>query len=271
MNEPPIEEIEPRLVYVTPGMDRVPVEKDIVYKTAEDTELRADVYQPPDRPMGERLPAVIFIHGDGPTEMLRDIKDSGQYVPWAQVTALTGLVAVTFNHRSSERGTELPEAASDIDDLVTYIRNHADRLGIDAHRLCVWTCSAGPPVGLRSILRDRPGWVRCIVIHYGVMDLQPERARLPETVSDETLREFSPISYLGNDVDLPPMLISRAGLDRPELNASLERFVARAVATGVSLDYLNHPTGHHAFDIVDDVPRSHAIIRRTLTFMKEHA
>jgi acetyl esterase/lipase len=202
--------------------------------------------------------------------MLRAIKDSGQYVSWAQVTALTGLIALTFNHRSSEQGTKLPDAAGDVDDLLAYVRDHADHFGIEADRLCVWTCSAGPPVGLRSVLRDRPDWLRCIVIHYGVMDLQPQRPQLPETVSDDTLREFSPISYLADGADLPPMLLSRAGLDRPGLNASIDAFVTRAVASGVMLDFLNHPAGHHGFDVIDDVPRSHAIVRRTLAFMQEH-
>jgi acetyl esterase/lipase len=270
MNGQPVEEIDPRLVYVMAGMNRVPVQKDIVYKTSEHTALRADVYRPPDMEAGERRAAAIFIHGDGPPEMLSDMKDSGQYVSWAQAAALTGLIAVTFNHRSSEQGTKLPDAASDVDDLLAYVREHAPHLGIDADRLCVWTCSAGPPVGLRSVLRDRPDWVRCIVIHYGVMDLQPQRSRIPETVSDDTLREFSPISYLADGEDLPPMLISRAGLDRPGLNASIDAFVTQAVASGVTLDFLNHPTGHHAFDIFDNVPRSHAIVRRTLAFMQEH-
>lgn len=265
------QDVEPRLVYSVPGMESVPVQRDVVYKTVADVQLRADVYQPPDLRVGEQRPAAIFIHGDGPPEMLRDIKDSGQYVPWGQLTALAGLVAITFNHRSTERWTKLPDAASDVDDLLAYVRQHADKLGIDANRLCIWTCSAGPPVGLRSILRDRPSWVRCIVVHYGVMDLRPQRARIDGAVSDDTLREFSPVSYLADTEGIPPMLMSRAGLDRPELNATIEQFVAQAIAVGVELDFLNHPTGHHAFDVYDDVPRSHSIIRRTLGFMKEYA
>ena len=89
-------------------------------------------------------------------------------------------------------------------------------------------------------------------------------------MADDTVREFSPISYLIDGADLPPMLMSRAGLDRPELNTSIDAFVTQGVASGVMLDFLNHPTGHHAFDVLDNVPRSQAIVRRTLAFMQEH-
>jgi hypothetical protein len=54
MNGQPVEEIDPRLVYVMAGMNRVPIQKDIVYKTSENTALRADVYRPPDMEAGER-------------------------------------------------------------------------------------------------------------------------------------------------------------------------------------------------------------------------
>ncbi len=43
-----------------------------------------------------------------------------------------------------------------------------------------------------------------------------------------------------------------------------------ALAHNVMIDVLTHPTGQHAFDILDDTPRSHVIIRQTLDFMMLH-
>jgi hypothetical protein len=49
-----------------------------------------------------------------------------------------------------------------------------------------------------------------------------------------------------------PVLYIRAGLDRPPLNVTL----------------LNHPTGHHAFEALDDDDATRDIIDRTLDFVK---
>ena len=56
----------------------------------------------------------------------------------------------------------------------------------------------------------------------------------------------------------------------PPLTGRLFGSVAAAIAKNVSLDFLNHATGHHAFDILDDTVRSREIIQTTLDFMKIH-
>ncbi len=69
---------------------------------------------------------------------------------------------------------------------------------------------------------------------------------------------------------LPPMLVARAGLDSPSLNATIARFVDAALAGGAVLDLLNHPGGRHGFDILDDDERTKQIIRRTIAFLRDH-
>jgi len=66
------------------------------------------------------------------------------------------------------------------------------------------------------------------------------------------------------------MLIVRAGLDNPRLNASIARLVTVAVARNVDIDFMNHATGHHAFDMLDNNERSREIIRATLEFLRGH-
>ena len=55
------------VVYSLPGMEEVSVQKDIPYKVADGAELHTTIYAPKDRQSGSRLPAVLFIHGEGPT------------------------------------------------------------------------------------------------------------------------------------------------------------------------------------------------------------
>ncbi len=261
------------VVYFLPDMEGAIVRPDIAYKTVDTGDLLMDVYYPGDYEGETRLPAVIFIHGEGEPEMLKDAKDWGQYVSWGQLAAASGFIGITFNHRSMELPTKLYDAAKDVDDLTTYVRENSKSLGIDENALCIWTCSGGSPFGLRSALREDATYVRCIVSYYGIADLKffyDVLSTLPQ-LSDEVLNEFSASQRLSKCTNaIPPMLIVRAGLDAPELNASIDRLLTAAIAKNVSLDFMNHATGRHAFDILDDNVRSQEIIRTTLDFMRTH-
>lgn len=64
------------------------------------------------------------------------------------------------------------------------------------------------------------------------------------------------------------VLVAKAGLDHPAFNTSIDSFIREASAKNVALDFMIHPSGQHAFDVLDDVARSHEIIKRTLEFTK---
>jgi dienelactone hydrolase len=67
---------------------------------------------------------------------------------------------------------------------------------------------------------------------------------------------------------MPALLLVRAGQDRPELNASIDRFVATVRAGGLPMELVEHPEGHHAFDVLDDTDASRDAIRRVLEFLR---
>lgn len=52
------------------------------------------------------------------------------------------------------------------------------------------------------------------------------------------------------------------------MNAGIDRFVEQALAANACLDVLNHPTGRHGFDILDDNARSREIIARAVEFLR---
>ncbi len=259
-----------RLVYETPGMRAVNVRKDAVYKTAQDLRLLADFYYP-SNVEGEPLPAVIFVHGDASPEILRGAKDWGQFVSWGQLAAASGLVGVTFNRRSSEGRTKLPEGASDVEDLIRYVRAEARTLTIDENSLCVWTCSAGPPFVVPEVIRKAPTTVKCVVVYYGLMDLQHLRRETDSSVDDQVLRHFSPLAQL-QEAEKPPasMLLVRAGRDDARFNDSIDRFVSEALRRNTQIELINYPSGQHGFDTRDDTEESRAIIRRTVEFICAH-
>lgn len=251
------------LVYAVPGMESVAAKQDLTYRQVGETPLQMDIYRPLNAAPGERRPAVLFVHGDASPEILAHAKDWGAYVGWGQLAAGSGLVGITFNHRSTAGRTRMPDACSDVAAALEYVRTNADALGVDPDRLCFWVCSAGG-LKLKVALQGPPAFIRCIVAYYPLLDL----TGAPVAVSPEILAEYSAVNYI--KPGMAPMLLARAGLDHPAFNAGIDRFVEGALAQNLPLEVINHPTGEHAFDIRNPGERSQYIISHTLAFMRHH-
>ncbi len=237
-------------------MDRVERQRDLVYKTLPSGDLLMDIYTPAGW-ADAMLPAVILVHGDGPADWLKDIKDWGQYVSWGELLAASGLVAVTFNHRSTADWTRIDEAASDINDLVALVGTRGNSWHIDSNRLAIWVASAGGYLGAQAAVSNPPS-VRCLVIYYGLM--------APAPIPGVDVERFSPADQLTKDA--PPIFVARAGLDRHQLNQTLDRFTDAAIEAGLDVELHNHAQGRHAFDVMDPSPRSSEIIARSVEFIK---
>src|SRR5579872_887370 len=249
------------LLYHTPEMDAVTARRDIAYRGGAEDEprmARMDVYTPRDLRNGERRPAVLFVHG-GPISPGLPLLPTewGVYRGYGPLAAASGWIGVTFNHRYFGFD-HLEQAADDIATAVTYVREHADTLSVNADRLCLWAFSGGGPL-LADALREQPAYLRCLVAYYTVMDLRPLASAegVAGAVAIETLKRFSPVAAVeeGGARSLP-LLVARAGLDSPSLNAGLDAFVQAALAANMTLDVLNHPAGYHAFDTRNDDART---------------
>ena len=263
------------LVHDVPGMDAVTARRDMAFRGEQDGEPRMDVYTPVSLGDGERRPAVLFIHG-GPIspELPLAPTEWGVYQGYGRLAAASGWVGITFTHRfyGFDR---VEQAGEDIAAAIAYVREHAVELHVDLDRLCLWAFSGGGPF-LSAALREQPAYVRCLVAYYTVMDLRP--LGVAEDVagswSEEalaTLRRFSPLAAVeeAGAVSIP-MLVARAGLDDPALNAGLDAFVRAALTANMTLDVLNAPAGYHAFDTRNDDARTHEILRHTIAFVQEH-
>jgi acetyl esterase/lipase len=263
---PPIDQlVRMGVVHSVPGMDAAVVRRDVPYASPGGTALTLDVYRPAGAEAGPQLPVVLLIHG-GPVPRL-GAKNMGVFTSYGRLLAASGFAAVAFDHRflAPER---LADAAGDVAAAEAYVRGHAGELGIDPRRLAFWAFSGGGPF-LSLALRGAPAHVRALVAFYAVLDLPERPPGTPDAIDDETLRQLSPLHQLKVETGrVAPILVARAGLDNPFLNASIDRFVQQALVANVGLDLLNHPTGRHAFDILDDDARSREIIARTIEFLR---
>ena len=262
-----------RIVYAVSGMEHVQVRKNLVYKTAGDEELHADIYLPPGVTQDERRPVVFFIHGGSlPRNLLTPPKEWGTFVSYGQLAAVSGFVGVTFNHRFYGIEEEVfGQSVGDVTDAIAYVRNHAGPLNADPQKICLWAFSGGGP-HLVAGLRESIDYIRCIVSYYAVLDVGviPRGPGFPG-FSREQVARYSPSRCLSKArPHIPPVFIARAGLDNPYLNMSVDDFVSKAFKYGVTIEVQNHPSGRHSFDILDDDARSREIIARTIEFIKSN-
>ena len=143
-----------QIVYRVDGMANATVRRRLVYKRENEAELLMDVYAPPNRARGSRLPAIFFVHGGPiPPEMTAP-REWGFFESYGELAAASGVAAVVFNHRLY-KPTDYTTAQADVAAAVDYVRSHADDLGVDGERIGLWVFSGGGPL-LNRYLRERP-------------------------------------------------------------------------------------------------------------------
>jgi hypothetical protein len=254
------------VVYRIAEMDAVRVRRDVVYQTTEAGVLTMDLYYPPDA-KSQAAPAVIIIAGypDAGFERMLGckFKEMASSVSWGQLAAASGVVAVTYANR---------EPVSDLATLLDHLRQNAGDLGIDPSRIALWASSGNVPLALSTLMQAvTRDYVKCGVLLYGLtLDLDggtgvAEAARMFRFANP---CEGKTVSDLPQDL---PLFVARAGQDAtPQLNEALDRFLSHAIAGNLPITVANHPTGPHAFDLLQDSETSREIIRQVLAFLKFH-
>ena len=274
---PPFEQVyQMPAVYDVPGMDKVQVRRDIVYKTVEGsagkTDLKLDLYLPTDAKKGQGFPAVILISGGGVEGGDHDWRNAGVYKSYGRILAASGFAGITFNKRYARGPAGTLNGIADLRDLVGYLRQHAVELSLDKDHLAFWGFSAGGFL-LAPVLGEAASYSRAVICFYCVSDIGQDTWAGVEGVSDEiragartAASSMEQIRRGGHP--FPPIFVGRAGWDSPGLNNTIDRFVAEALAKNATIEVMNHPTGRHGFDIIDLNDRSREIIRRALEFLK---
>jgi acetyl esterase/lipase len=277
-----------RLAHSVPGMDEVRLIENQSYRDltgSPDTvmygaALLYDVFMPTG---GDAVrPGVIFIHGGlvaGSTQRISPKDALPAYARWGRLVAASGLVGITFSHRLNTN-ENIDTAASDVLRLVAEVRQRAAEWRLDPDRICVAVFSAGGPLAslfMTDGASAAPS-ARCIAFYYAFMDVEhaavisPFRPAYTEPRLSE-LRSYSPLAALiRNSGQLPPLLVARAGLDAiPGINASIDRFMLTTLLTNQAVEFYNHPSGTHGFDLtVEDDERAEYILAATLRFFREH-
>ncbi len=256
-----------RVVFEMPDMEKKCAREYQVYKTVNNLELKMAVYMPNQLPTGSMVPGIIFIHGGPfPSGISQLPTEWGQYISLGQLAAASNLIGVTFHHRYHKLDL-IVESAQDVEDAIKYVRDNADKFCLDRDSLCLWAISGGGPL-LSTTLRKNTDYAKCIVAYYARLDMRGVK-EAEQILNKETIYKFSPTAALEETGSSKiPIYLARAGKDKPDLNHGIDNFIEVALSKNVPIDLSNHEHGRHAFDILDNTPRSKEIIRRTLEFVR---
>jgi dienelactone hydrolase len=245
---PPPDLSKTHVVVRFPAMDRVTVQENIVFRSAEGTDLAMDVYS---APATSPQPAIVLISGAA------NVRGWGLYKDYGRIVGASEVVAVIPDKRY-EGPKGLEQGAQDTLDVLSYLRANAAKYNIDPSRICIWTFSAGGSLAQLGI--DPKNKLSCVVSYYGLGQAGPHIA----------LREHA--------AAMPPMLVVRAGRDNPGLNNAIDTFASLALGLNAPVTVMNYPAGVHGFEVGDTRPEpkdpaniaeTERILRTTMHWIRE--
>jgi len=248
----------------------VKVERNVVFHREEKRRVRLDIYRSRNQvPAGERLPAVIQVHGGG--WILGSRAEQG--IPLLNHMAANGWIGFNVDYRLSPRAT-LPEHVIDVKRAIAWVREHADELGVDPNRIAITGGSAGGHLTALAALTSndpalQPGFedadtsVMAAVPFYGIYDLVDEARIYPhlhdwlfatvvlkQRVEDapDLYRSVSPTHRVTEDA--PPFLIFHGDQDTLVPVEDARTFTKRLEEVSRNdVLYVEMPGAEHAFDI----------------------
>ena len=216
--------------YPAPAPGTVTTAKDVPYGTSGAVKLAMDVYRP-SKATG-RVPALIFFNQSVGAQR----SAFTFYVRWAETAAMNGLVAIVPDLRSES-------AAADFQILITHLTSRAADYGLDPDAIAVYAGSGNVFAALPVVQDPALTVVKAAVMYYGTANVKSFRLDLP-------------------------ILMVRAGLDRPALNAAMATLASAAVVQNAPVTVLNHPTGPHGFEATSNDAMTRGVIDQTIDFVK---
>lgn len=226
----------------------------VTYKTAPDSagnpvDLKLHIFNPDGHTAADNSPAIVFFFGGG--------WKSGapkQFYPHCEYLASRGMVAMSAEYRvSSRHGTSPRECVKDGKSAIRWIREHADELGIDPHRLAAGGGSAGGHVAAATGTLD--GFnedsddesIRCrpdaLVLFNPVFDNGPDGYGYGRV--SEYWEDFSPMHNIGRDT--PPTIVFLGTSDKLIPVSTADEYRNRMTQKRLRCDLFLYENQQHGF------------------------
>jgi acetyl esterase/lipase len=215
---------------VTNGASGIRTEEGIVFATADGTELKLDVHHPPAGTANGAC--VIEVFGGGFTRGHR----GGHYEGVFQRFALLGYVCVASDYRHAP-DTTWPGQMEDTKAAVRWVKDNADRLGIDPAKIVLAGYSAGGLIALDACGDPHLGVAACIA-YYPATVSRPEEGDHPLLApgsTDDAYAALQPINNLREGYPPTFLVCGTADRFRAPTQALYERLIELEVPVELHL------------------------------------
>lgn len=246
-----------------PAPEGVTVQRDLVYGTLGERQLKLDVYYPTVKP-ATPTPVLLFIHGGGWSG-----GDKRDYEIYCNDFAKLGYVVSSMGYRFAKEA-KFPGCVQDTNAAIRWLRTNAAQYGGDPARIAAIGGSAGGHLAMMAgYASDVPEFqgeagnpgvssrIQAVVDLYGPTDLTTPEAQVhptitgfigkPYTEAPEAYKQLSPITHL--DKDDPPTLIIQGTLDTLVTPDQSDMLAEKLKALGVDYWYDRVAGWPHTMDI----------------------
>lgn len=231
-----------------------------VYRSIDDVELDAWIFEPPGHLSSASSPAIVFFFGGGWTA------GSPEQFKWqARYLASRGMVAILVDYRVKKRNKTLANVAvSDAKAAIRWVRTNAERLGVDPNRIAAAGGSSGGHLAASTAMlpgHDGPGPEQAVsatpnalVLFNPVLITAPlpeEPGKYQEKMEKMAPRlgaepkSMSPYHHIRQG--LPPTIIFHGMDDKTTPYEDAERFAEKMEAAGNRCELVGYEESGHGF------------------------
>ena len=236
-----------------------------VYKTVNGTKLNLHIFNPPGfKPAGAaqgKRAAIILFFGGGWTN-----GTPGQFEQQCRHLATKGMVAIAADYRVKSRNqSTITDSVRDAKSAIRYVRENADRLGIDPSRIAAGGGSAGGHIAAAAgviIGLDNPSEKlsvssrpNALVLFNPVVIMAPAVGDAELTAQSGAITArgaqeasavaISPWHYV--TASAPPTIIFHGTADTTVPFVTVEAFTRKMQAAGVRCDLIRFERENHGF------------------------
>lgn len=230
--------------------ERIVADKQVVYKTVGETELRLHVFNPEGHMSTDKRPAIVFFFGGAWTG-----GTPKQFYQQAHRFASLGFVAISAEYRVSKKHKTTPfECVKDGKSSIRWTRKHALELGVDPDRIIAAGGSAGGHVaactgvieGYEEAGEDLSfSTVPNAMILYNPVIDTTEKGYGVNKVGQDRKTQISPCHHVTKGI--PPTLIFHGTADATAPFENVERFTALMKEAGNNCVLVPFPEKGHGF------------------------
>ncbi len=265
---------------IDPGGENHP--ETLIYKKAEDVELKLDLWSPPEK---NRIPAlVVFAHGGG---WISGFRNQPNNVSWCRFLSSRGFTVASIDYRLGFK-YRMSDILEDYSDAVYFIR---DKFAGDeaSGNIILMGLSAGGHLALSYAAYNTSQknhqamrGILSVIAYYAPSDLKDlyapdDKSLFVRFAAGSTLKalpsfdeeayiRYSPVTWLSRD--MVPVLAVHGMKDETVPFRSSLTLVRRLKELGVHCRLLEHKNGGHCFEVKLRDIRTTQILEQTLRFIR---